>query len=384
MKKFATTLINTKNKKPVSFDDFLIFLKDNVTNLKLNNQEILIEKYNIYKEFFYIYKPSKRYSLKVLGFDSINDGKKYYLSRGWTLEEFYKEKNKQTTKGRITLLLNPDYEKIKKKYGLSSRVENYIKKKNPLTNKLYTENEAKDFISKKQRHAANIRADKERRGIIKPKYNSYKTLFEKGLTYEEANALFYEKNVFSLEKCIKKYGEVNGTNKWKQRQIKWQKILSNKPIEERKIILEKKIRNSGFYSQQSIIFFEKLIRVLKVEEKINFTFQWKNKERFIYDEKINKFFKYDFYIKEINMIIEFNGHRYHPNKKLLSEKEFKEWKSIRGVNSKEAYEKDELKKEVALKHNYLYEVIWTDLNLMEQFKKLKKIIINEFNKKRNT
>lgn len=39
-------------------------------------------------------------------------------------------------------------------------------------------------------------------------------------------------STFSLEKCIEKYGEVNGKEKWKLRQHKWQTTLNSKSPEE--------------------------------------------------------------------------------------------------------------------------------------------------------
>lgn len=51
----------------------------------------------------------------------------------------------------------------------------------------------------------------------------------KGLSLEEAKIALHERqSTFSLEKCIKKHGEIDGTLIWQARQDKWQKSLNNK------------------------------------------------------------------------------------------------------------------------------------------------------------
>lgn len=57
---------------------------------------------------------------------------------------------------------------------------------------------------------------------------------DKGLTEEEAKiALKERQSTFSLEKCIEKYGEKEGTKRWKERQDKWQNTLNSKSEEEK-------------------------------------------------------------------------------------------------------------------------------------------------------
>lgn len=59
----------------------------------------------------------------------------------------------------------------------------------------------------------------------------------KGLTEDEARiALKERQTTFSPEKCIEKYGKIEGIKRWKERQIKWQNMLNSKPEEEIKRI----------------------------------------------------------------------------------------------------------------------------------------------------
>lgn len=55
----------------------------------------------------------------------------------------------------------------------------------------------------------------------------------KGHSIDEAKKLLKQRqSTFSLEKCIKKYGEEKGTQIFNERQRKWQNTLNSKPIEE--------------------------------------------------------------------------------------------------------------------------------------------------------
>jgi len=63
----------------------------------------------------------------------------------------------------------------------------------------------------------------------------------KGLSEEEAKkALQKRQQTFTLEKCIKKYGKIDGQKKWQERQDKWKSTLKNKSFEEIEKINKKK------------------------------------------------------------------------------------------------------------------------------------------------
>ena len=68
----------------------------------------------------------------------------------------------------------------------------------------------------------------------------------KGMTLEEAQkALSERQRTFSLEKCIKRYGKIEGLKRWKERQAKWLKTLNNKTEEEKREINMKKHSGTG-------------------------------------------------------------------------------------------------------------------------------------------
>ncbi len=79
-----------------------------------------------------------------------------------------------------------------------------------------------------------------------------------GMNEEEAGvALKKRQTTFSLEKCISKYGEVEGKRKWLERQEKWQNTLTSKSQEEIADINRRKLQFNG-YSQMSQRLFASL------------------------------------------------------------------------------------------------------------------------------
>lgn len=63
----------------------------------------------------------------------------------------------------------------------------------------------------------------------------------RGYTLEEAEEKLSERqSTFSLNKCIEKYGYVNGTKIWEDRQVKWQNVLQSKSLHEIEEINKKK------------------------------------------------------------------------------------------------------------------------------------------------
>jgi hypothetical protein len=53
---------------------------------------------------------------------------------------------------------------------------------------------------------------------------------ERGYSEAEAKELIKERqSTGRLDKFIERYGEEEGTERWKERQIKWQKTLNDKP-----------------------------------------------------------------------------------------------------------------------------------------------------------
>lgn len=201
----------------------------------------------------------------------------------------------------------------------------------------------------------------------------------RGFSKEEAvEQLKNRQHTFSLEKCIEKYGPEIGLAKFEARQEKWQNTLSNKSPEEKADILNRKLKNIRRYSLSSVKLFMAIKNKLE-EENISLTFYCGEKEKFIYDKEFKRIFFYDLYIKEIRLIVEYNGKLFHPREN-LSEKQLLEWKCpISKRNGLEVSQIDKRKKQLALSEEYSFLTIWEDDSNNEQilYQTIKNKVLNE-------
>lgn len=123
----------------------------------------------------------------------------------------------------------------------------------------WSEEEAKEKISKLQKKNANIFAVKKQND---PYFYSATTNTQigywtnKGYSEDEAKLKISERQrTFTLEKCIEKYGEEEGKNRWKERQNKWITTLSLKSKEEIKRINEQKSYSvAGVINQENVYY----------------------------------------------------------------------------------------------------------------------------------
>jgi very-short-patch-repair endonuclease len=125
---------------------------------------------------------------------------------------------------------------------------------------------------------------------------------QKGYSVEEAKILLKDRQTtFSLEKCIKKYGEKEGLEKWKDRQEKW---LTN-------------YKKTNFSKISQKLFCEIYESIKQDFNEIYFAILNKTEldlsginHEYVLNIK-NKVVKPDFYIKDNNKIIEFDGVYWH-------------------------------------------------------------------------
>lgn len=124
---------------------------------------------------------------------------------------------------------------------------------------------------------------------------------KKGFTEEEAKVKVIERQrTFTKEKCIEKYGEERGLNKWQERQEKW---LKSFPKQNYSIVSQElfwKIYGNIYKNFQNI-YFATNDNGVEIKDK--------NKE---FKIKTNKSVRsLDFYIPEIKKCIEFDGTYWH-------------------------------------------------------------------------
>jgi len=125
----------------------------------------------------------------------------------------------------------------------------------------------------------------------------------KGYTIEESKTLLKKRQqTFSLNKCIEKYGEIEGKHKWLERQLKWENSL----------IKSKKLKNG--YSGISQDLFDNILKDYINEHIFYATL---NHEYILCN--YFKYYKYDFVDIKNKKIIEYNGDLYHANPKIFNE-----------------------------------------------------------------
>lgn len=128
---------------------------------------------------------------------------------------------------------------------------------------------------------------------------------------------------FSLNICIDKLGEEEGTKVWQARQEQWQSSLWNKTPEELLHMWRRRAQDKVFYSEPSQIFCKDLEQLFKL-------FGWTlyyathdpkmiNDEWCVITDTKDAFF-FDLYIKELNIDIEFDDDYHLTEKQLMRDK----------------------------------------------------------------
>ena len=186
--------------------------------------------------------------------------------------------------------------------------------------------------------------------------NQIKYWINKGYSYEEAKQKVSERqSTFTLEKCIAKYGEEEGTRRYTERQTKWsakveamyqQGMFSKVPL----------TQNSSIFSKFEKDMVDSIINELDLDLDIddincyrNSQFQLSN----VNEECSNKIFSYDF--KFENKIIEFNGDFWHMNPDMYDSDYSHPYTNL---SAEEKWKIDEIKCQCAIENGYDVLTIW--------------------------
>lgn len=164
---------------------------------------------------------------------------------------------------------------------------------------------------------------KDREDFDELKKNSNCTLeyyINKGMSEEEAKVALKERqSTFSLKKCIEKYGEEEGTKRFKERQEKW---MNNLP--------------KSNYSQISQKLFWAIYNQLS--DKLKNDCRFATNDNGIKNDHVNKeymfelpdsYAKLDFYIPSLKCWIEFDGDYWHGEKRGNQERDRKREDAIK-------------------------------------------------------
>lgn len=263
----------------------------------------------------------------------------YWMAKGYTKEQakeilskrnshdlnFYKEKYGEVLGTRM-------YADLVKHHSESRCEETQVKKISKKKN--ITEDQARDEFKTKKRTSS-------------PRCKDH--WIAKGFTEDEAKDMIRRHQLRDLTFFVKKYGEVEGTEKYKE--------FCNRS------------HRGGIASRESlkvlIPIYKHVRRVLKIpREDIFIGLVGSREKRLVLDRDSNTtkytYFAYDFTIESLKIIIEYHGERWHPNPNNLSKADWENWVQVYTKESADViYERDKLKKALAEKNGYTYVTIWS-------------------------
>lgn len=275
------------------------------------------------------------------------------------------------------------------KYGEgvgTKKYDNMIKNKTQSEERfitLYGEKEGKKrwkSRNKKCKNNVTLEGFIERYGneMGKEKFSLYKdklsdmqkldTLIEKNgkkIGTEIYNEIIRKKSQ-TLDRFIEIYGDEDGLKKFNEYKTKQSKnSLSN-------------------ISQESLDFFNPLLEfILEISDNdalIQNTYIGKKnqQEYFLNDLEYNKTYFYDLTIEPLKLIFEYNGSAFHPNKKLLSEDEWNDWKTpYSNIAADDKFKHDQRKLEIARLNGFEIFEIWDTDNKDLALENCKIIIENK-------
>lgn len=196
----------------------------------------------------------------------------------------------------------------------------------------------------------------------------------KGLSIEDAKIALHDRQATNkIENFIKKYGDIDGPMKWKEKNKNWSDKVNTEETNKKKslslksyiirygdeigtekyLITRKKLDESiGMYtygaaSKESTKFFKPLLEYLRNNSITYFYGEKDNHEWFIKDKENVKFYFYDLVIPEFKIILEYHGVKFHADIRLTPE-ERNNWKSLHtNMSFTESLEFDTQKRKIA-------------------------------------
>jgi hypothetical protein len=324
----------------------------------------------------------KNYKFKTKKYGNIN----YWLERGWsegTAKSILSKRNIEIKKRNrlcVEYWTIKGYDEMRAKQEISKQQQKSSKlvvnrkslSKDDMREKGMSEKEIMDFLSSKshfsiqywlkrgyneQEAKLNISKIQKlnsenyilKRGLNPEKYFSSSTTrteyWEKqGYTYEQSVLKVSQRQkTFTLDICIEKYGEEEGRRRFSERQIKWNKSLTQNG-------------NMRFgYSISSQKLFYDILKLEDINHHINIMFATKNEEYKIKTD--TSFYLYDYTDLKKMKIIEYNGDMYHANPRTYVEDDFPH-PFRKTLTAKQIWEKDKLKIEAANNLGFQVLTIW--------------------------
>jgi hypothetical protein len=407
-----------KLESPVAFDYYQYMVKRYVLSFNQNCDLLFLQKkyndylckfanFELHKDHRFIIRLDKDLNI----FSKNNTDLRFYIDRGWSEDEAkIKLKDRQTTiygsanfrktatPTELSERKNSNIDKQNKSRKNNEQFQQYLKtvfasnpnywtsRINPQTNELYTESEATELARYHKKINSKKGAATKR---IRDSFNSCRSVkgwLNRGFSIEVALAEVHRvQTINTLTRYVEKYGSDVGPIKFKDRQDKRLITLSKKTDEEKLDLLIRQTGGFKRYSNASFVFFKNFIIYLQTTLGIiDLTYMYGPIESFIYDTERKKISFYDFYIKELNFYIEFNGIKYHPNKNKLTEIEWANWKNpFSGILADEQYAIDQYKQQLIINKGGELHVFWEQDCVSETYIRLGNIILDKYNLYKN-
>jgi hypothetical protein len=203
------------------------------------------------------------------------------------------------------------------------------------------------------------------------------------LMYNKKNDNISNNCGHTLEKYIKRYGENEGKFKYDNYKRTCARNLTffiTKYGEiEGKIKYKNFKKHIGKASKQSLLVFKPLVDWLINYVDINDIYYGDNNSREFFIVKDGKTYLYDFTIKKLNIIIEFNGVKFHVNES-WSDRIKENWvHPFKKINYFDAIENDKFKNKLAREFGFTTLTIWSDTPIEENINICKNFIKSYIN-----
>jgi hypothetical protein len=203
------------------------------------------------------------------------------------------------------------------------------------------------------------------------------------IKYENKNKNISNNSGHTLDKYIDRYGSTIGTIKYDDykkgcaRNLEF--FIKKYGEKDGKIKFKEFKRHIGKASKESMLVFKPLIDWLKESVDVNELYYGEDNSREFFIVNNGKTYLYDFTIKNLKIMIEFNGVKFHVNE-LWSENVKKEWKHpFKELTYLEAIDNDKFKLNLARDNGFSVLVIWSDLPIEENIDICKEFIKNKIN-----
>ena len=297
--------------------------------------------------------------------------------RVWVIEKYGGDFEPTYLNSLIDEFINDigKHKEYSKKRSLKYFSENYFK-----LDRIYRKQEKLYWI---KRGWSEIDAEKKR--VVRNKSWYIKTYGEvDGIKKYEMKCKNISNNCgHSLEKFINRYGEKIGKDKWVEYKRGCVRDLNHFIIKYGDIDGYNKYKefkgHIGLASKESLKVFKPLIEWVTKMIPMNEIYVGIPKSREFFISENGKQYLYDFTIKKLKIIVEFNGVKFHVNENWSKER-INNWvHPFKRFSVDEQIEYDKMKLSLAKNHGFDVLTIWSDTSVEENIKICKEFILTKLN-----